>query len=174
MADPEERLGGARARALFLDQTKARRVEKNFLDTCTPPLSKDLDDRPPLLISRSGSGTVIYHPNYHNTSPMLSLFAVMAGQRQGGIKRNTFYFSKYINSHDSFYWQIFHEPLTLNIFMYTKSTFESFYTLAIITTKHEADNRIDSTVSVSRKVGYIIVYLETTREMGRTVLILYD
>ena len=92
---------------------------------------------------------------------MLSLFADTAGQRQGGII-------------DSFYWQIFHEPLTLNIFMYTKSTFESFYTLAIITTKHEADNRVDSTVSVSRKVGYIIVYLETTREMGRTVLILYD
>ena len=113
-------------------------------------------------------------PSSCNTSPMLSLLAVMAGQRQEGINWNTFYFSKYINSHDSFYWQIFHEPLTLNIFMYTKSTFESFYTLAIITTKHEADNRVDSTVSVSRKVGYIIVYLETTREMGRTVLILYD
>ena len=77
----------------------------------------------------------------------------------GGIKRNTFYFSKYINSHDSFYWQIFHEPLALNIFMYTKSTFESFYTLAIITTKHEADNRVDSTVSMNRKVGYSKVYL---------------
>ena len=91
------------------------------------------------------------------TSPMLSLFAVVAGQRQGGINWNTLYFSKYINSHDSFYWQIFHEPLTLNIFMYTKSTFESFYTLAIITTKHEADNRVDSTVSVNQKVGYIKV-----------------
>ena len=77
-------------------------VEKNFLETCTPSLSKDLDDRPPLLISRSGSGTVIYHPNYYNTSPMLSLFADMAGPRQGSIKWNTFHFSKYINSHDSF------------------------------------------------------------------------
>ena len=77
---------------------------------------------PPLLISRSGSGTVIYHPNYYNTSPMLSLFAVMAGQRQGSINWNTIYFSKYINSHDSFYWQIFHEPLTLDIFMHIKST----------------------------------------------------
>ena len=76
-----------------------------------------------LLISRSGSGTVIYHPNYYNTSPMLSLFAVMTGPRQGGINWNTFYFSKYINSHDSFYWQIFHEPLTLDIFMHIKSTF---------------------------------------------------
>ena len=78
-----------------LDQTKARRVEKNFLETCPsppPPLSKGLDDRPsPSLISRSGSGSVIYHPNSYNTSPML-------------------------NSHDSFYWQMFHEPLTLNIF----------------------------------------------------------
>ena len=98
---------------------------------------------------------------------MLSLFADMAGPSQGSINWNTFYFSKYINSHDSFYWQIFHEPLTLNIFMYTKSTFESFYSLAIITAKHEADNRVDSTVSVSRKVGYSKVYLQTTREMGR-------
>ena len=49
VADPGERLGGAWAPALFLDQTKARRVEKNFLETCTPPLSKDLDDRPPFL-----------------------------------------------------------------------------------------------------------------------------
>ena len=32
---------------------------------------------------------------------MLSLFAVMAGQRQGGINWNTFYFSKYINIQDS-------------------------------------------------------------------------
>ena len=82
----------------------------------------------PLLISRSGSGTVIYHPNSYNTLPMLSLFAVMAGQRQGGIDWNTLYFSKYINSHDSFYWQIFHEPLTLDIFMHIKNT--SFATYA--------------------------------------------
>ena len=47
-------------------------------------------------------------------------------------------------------------------------------TLPIITTKHEADNRVDSTVSVNHKVGYTKVYLETTRERGRTVLILYD
>ena len=91
------------------------------------PLSKGLDDLntppPPLLISRSGSGIVIYHPNCYNTSPMLSLFAVMAGPRQGSINWNTIYFSKYINSHDSFYWQIFHEPLTLDIFMHIKSTF---------------------------------------------------
>ena len=160
MADPGERLGGAWAPALFLDQTKARGVEKIFWRPA-PPLYLRIwmIAPPPLLTSRSGSGTVMYHPNYYNTSPMLSLFADMAGPRQGGIKRNTFYFSKYINSHDSFYWQIFHEPLTLNIFMYTKSTFESFYTLAIITTKHEADNRVDSTVSMSRKVGYSKVYL---------------
>ena len=89
---------------------------------------------------------------------MLTLFAVVAGQRQGGINWNTFYLSKYFDSHDSFYWQIFNEPLTLGIFMYTKSAFESFYTLPIITTKHEADNRVDSTVSVNHKVGYSKVY----------------
>ena len=164
MADPGE--GPEGARPLFSDQTKETLV-------------------PPLLISRSGSGTVIYHPNSYNTSPMLSLFAVMAGQRQRGINWNTFYFSKYINSHDSFYWQIFHEPLTLDIFMHIKAHFcdlrlykrtfhESFYTLAIITTKDEVDNRVDSTVSVNHKVGYKKIYLETTREMRRTVLILYD
>ena len=77
---------------LFLDQTETRRAEKNFFGD-RPPLSKGLDDLPPPpLISRSGSGTVIYHQNCYNTSPMLSLFAVMAGPRQGGIKRNTFYF----------------------------------------------------------------------------------
>ena len=69
---------GAPAPPLFLDQTRARRVEKIFLETFPPPLSK-------VLV--------------------------------------TFYFSKYINSHDSFYWQIFHEPLTLDIFMHIKSTF---------------------------------------------------
>ena len=96
-------------------------------ETCPSPYLR-VGMTAPLLISRSGSGTVIYHPNSYNTSPMLSLFAVMAGQRQGGIDWNTLYFSKYINSHDSFYWQIFHEPLTLDIFMPIKNT--SFATYA--------------------------------------------
>ena len=47
MADPGER------------PNEGPKGRKNFLETCTPPLSKDMDDRPPLLISRSGSGTVI-------------------------------------------------------------------------------------------------------------------
>ena len=84
VADPGERPGGP-GLPLFLDQTKARRVEKNFLETC-PPLYLRIWMIVPLLISRSGSSIVIYHPNYYNTSPMLLLFAVMAGQRQGGHK----------------------------------------------------------------------------------------
>ena len=41
---------------LFLDQNEARRAEKIFWETAPPPpLFKGLDDRPPLLISRSGS-----------------------------------------------------------------------------------------------------------------------
>ena len=58
-------------------------------------------------------------------------------------------------------------PLTLDIFMhiknfcdlrlYKRTFYESFKTLPIITTKHEADNRVDSTVSVNQKVGYIKV-----------------
>ena len=115
---------GGPAYPLFLDQTEIRTAEKNVFADRLPLLSKGLDDSsPPRLISRSGFGTAIYHPNYYNTSPMLSLFAVMTGPRQGGINWNTFYNSKYINSHDSFYWQIFHEPLTLDMFMHIKSTF---------------------------------------------------
>ena len=57
--------------------------------------------------------------------------------------------------------------------LYKRTFHESFYTLAIITTKHEADNRVDSTVSVNQKVGCIKEYLETTGEMGRTILIRY-
>ena len=120
------RVPGGAGLPLFLDQTETRRAEKNFFGERPPPLSKGLDDLdtpPPPLISRSGSGTVIYHQNCYNTSPMLSLFAVTAGRRQGDINWNTFSSSKYINSHDSFYWQIFHEPLTLDIFMHIKSTF---------------------------------------------------
>ena len=96
---------GGPAYPLFLDQTEMTQLP------------------PPRLISRSAFGTAIYHPNYYNTSPMLSLFAVMTGPRQGGINWNTFYNSKYINSHDSFYWQIFHEALTLDMFIHIKSTF---------------------------------------------------
>ena len=39
--------------------------------------------------------------------------------------------------------------------------------MPIITTKHEADNRVDSTVSVNQKVGYIKIYRETARGMHR-------
>ena len=41
---------GVGPRLLFLDQTEARRAEKNFLETePPPPLSQDLDGRPPLI-----------------------------------------------------------------------------------------------------------------------------
>ena len=41
--------GGPGLPPLFLDQTKARRVEKNFWRPAPPPLSKGLDDRCPFL-----------------------------------------------------------------------------------------------------------------------------
>ena len=55
VVDPGEGLRGP----LFLDQTEARRVEKNFFETAAP-LSQGLDDRPPppSLIWRSGSASV--------------------------------------------------------------------------------------------------------------------
>ena len=48
VADPGEGPGGVRPPPLFLDQTEARRAEKHFFGRPPPPLSKDLDDRPPL------------------------------------------------------------------------------------------------------------------------------
>ena len=94
--------------------------------------------------------------------------------------------SKYINSRDSFYWQMFLEPLTLDIINtciskvnfcdlrpYKRTFYESFSTLSIITTKNEANSRVDSTVSVGRKVGYMKIYPENTREIRYTVLIHY-
>ena len=54
VADPVEGPGGL-VPSLFLDQTEARRFENNFFGDCPPPLSQSLDDRPPPLISRSGS-----------------------------------------------------------------------------------------------------------------------
>ena len=49
VADPEEGPGGVRP-PLFLDQTEARRAEKNLLDTA-PPFSLGLDDQPPPPLS---------------------------------------------------------------------------------------------------------------------------
>ena len=46
VVDPGEGLRGP----LFLDQTEARRVEKNFFETAAP-LSQGLDDRTPLPLS---------------------------------------------------------------------------------------------------------------------------
>ena len=56
VADPGEGPGGGGGAGLplFLDQTEARRAEKNFGGHRSSP--KGLDDPPP-LISRSGSGT---------------------------------------------------------------------------------------------------------------------
>ena len=43
--------GGARGAApLFVDQTEARRAQKNFFQTAPPPFSQGLDDRLPPLI----------------------------------------------------------------------------------------------------------------------------
>ena len=55
VADP----GGAPGAPLYLDETKARRAEKNFFwDQPPPPLSQGLEDRPPPpFIWRSGSAT---------------------------------------------------------------------------------------------------------------------
>ena len=64
----------ARGSPLFLDQTEARRAKKKFLETRPHPLSQGLDDRDPLLISKSGSGTantVKIKITLYNTQPWL-------------------------------------------------------------------------------------------------------
>ena len=47
MADPGEGPGGPWLPPLFLDQTEARRAEKNFFETEAPLLSQCLDAQPP-------------------------------------------------------------------------------------------------------------------------------
>ena len=89
MADPREGPGGPGPLIIF-------RPNRNFFwgDRLPPPPSKGLDDLDPPLISRSGSGIVIYHPNSNKTSPMLSLFAVMAGAEAEGHKLEQILFLK--------------------------------------------------------------------------------
>ena len=70
MADPGEGPGGPGA-PLFLNQTEARRAQKNFLGDRLPPppFSKGLDDRAPSpLISGSGSGTDLGLEQAHKNS----------------------------------------------------------------------------------------------------------
>ena len=74
--------GGARGPRppLFLYQTEARWAEKNFLETEPPPLSKDLDDHPPPLISRSKS------PFFHvNRGPILYGFSAAANANRYSV-----------------------------------------------------------------------------------------
>ena len=84
--------------------------------------------------------------------------------------------SKYINSRDSFYWQMFLEPLTLDIIntciskahfcdlrLYKRTFNESFKSFSVITAKQKTDNWVDSTVRVNHIKGDSKVYPETTR-----------
>ena len=99
---------------------------KNFFWRPAPPspLSKGLDDlNPPPPLSQGLDPALLF------TTQTLTIRHLCChssqswqGRGRGGINWDTFYFSKYINSHDSFYRQIFHEPLTLDIFMHIKST----------------------------------------------------
>ena len=57
VVDPGEGLRGP----LFLDQTEARRVEKNFFETAAP-LSQGLDDRPPPLPLSEGLDPPLFMP----------------------------------------------------------------------------------------------------------------
>ena len=178
VADPGEGPGGPRP-PLFLDQTKARRVEKNFWRPAPPP--------PPYL-----RVWLIGPPSPHlkvwirsELPPKLLQYVAYAvtlcshgRANSGGHKLEHILLLKEKNSHDSFL--LANVPRTSmkstfrDLRPYKRTFYESFYTLPIITTKHKADNRVDSTVRVNQKVGYIKIYRETTREMGRAVLIRYD
>ena len=81
--------------------------------TCPPfPLSQGLD--PALLFTTQ---TLTVYVAYAVT--LCSHGRAEAGEH----KLEHILLSKYINSRDSFYWQMFFEPLTLDIFMHIKSTF---------------------------------------------------
>ena len=49
------------------------------------------------------------------------------------------------------------------------ATHKSLKSLAIVTAKSEADNRVNSTVCVSHKEGDSTVYMKTTRRKNKTV-----
>ena len=49
------------------------------------------------------------------------------------------------------------------------ATHKSLKTLAVVTAKSEADNRVNSTVCVSHKQGDLSVWIKTTRRENRTV-----
>ena len=100
---------------LFLDQTETRRAEKNFFGD-RPPLSKGLDDLtppPPYL--------KVWIRHCYLPPKLLQYVAYAVTLRShgraeaGGHKEEHILLSKYINSRDSFYWQMLLEPLTLDI-----------------------------------------------------------
>ena len=108
--------------------------------------------------------TVIYYQKLLQYVAYAATLCSHGRAEAGEHKLEHILLSKYINSRDSFYWQMFLEPLTLDIINtciskahfcdlrpYKRTFYESFSTLSIITTKNEASNRVDSTVSVSRQ-----------------------
>ena len=86
---------------VFLDQT-----ENIFFGDRAKTLSKGLDDRPPhppRLHLKVWIRQCYLPPKLlQYVTYAVTGFAVMVERRQGGINWNTFFFSKYINSHDSF------------------------------------------------------------------------
>ena len=59
--------------------------------------------------------------------------------------------------------------------LYKRTFYESFKSFSVINAKHKTDNRVDSTVRVSRHVNADIEILpKTTREMRGTVPIQCD
>ena len=60
----------------------------------------------------------------------------------------------------------------LNLLLYTgRTVYESFKTKPVIATKSEADNRVQSNVSVNYTKGDLIVKAETTGKMSGTAAI---
>ena len=108
MADPKEGPGGP-GLPIILDQTETRGAEKIFFGDRPPlPQSKNLDDLDPPL-SQDLDPTQLF------TTQTLTIHRLCChslqswqGRGRGDINWNTFYFSKYINIQDSFYWQMFH------------------------------------------------------------------
>ena len=63
MGDPGKGPGGAPS-PLLLDQTEARGAKKNFFETCAPPFSQGVDDRPPPPLSEGLDTPLIIYVDY--------------------------------------------------------------------------------------------------------------
>ena len=80
-----------------------------------PPLSKGLDDLEPLPLSQGLDLALLFTTKTVTIHPYAATLGSHGRAEAGEHKLEHILLSKYINSRDSFYWQMLLEPLTLDI-----------------------------------------------------------